>query len=137
MHGAHGAGRGVGFFHLAQNLRLAHHHRVQARSHAKQVPDGFAFAVFVQVRLVVGRIQLKVVAQKAAQVHRAIFGLGQHFHPVAGGEDDTFFDPRMPRQAPQRLRQPRLGNGQALPHFHRRRLVVHPDELKLHDWTNP
>ncbi len=137
VHRAHSAGRGIGFFHLSQNLRLAHHHGVQAGSHAKQVTDRLALAVFIQVRLVVGGIQLKVIAQKTAQVHRAIFGLGQHFHPVAGGEDHSFFHAGMPRQPPQRLGQPRLGDGQALAHFHRRGLVIHPDELKLHDWTNP
>ena len=55
VHRAHGAGRGIGFFHLSQNLRLTHHHRIQARGHAKQVTDRIALAVFVEVRLVVRR----------------------------------------------------------------------------------
>jgi len=31
----------------------------------------------------------------------------------------------------------RLGTTDPLTHFYRRSLVVHPDELKLHDGTNP
>ena len=137
MHRSHRAGRGIGLFHLPQNLRLTHNHRVQTRGHAKQVPDRIAFAVFIKVRLVVRWIQLKVVAEKGTQVHHTIFRLRQHFHPVTGRQDDPFIHARMPRQALQCLGQSRLGDGQSLPHLDRRRLVVHPDELKLHDWTNP
>ena len=43
----------------------------------------------------------------------------------------------LPGETPQRIGQARLGDGQALPHFHWRGLVIHPNELKLHDWTNP
>ena len=137
VHRAHCARRGIGLFHLSQNLRLTHHHRIQTGSHAEQMTHGIALAVFIKVSFVVGGIQLKVVAQKSTQVDRAIFRLGEHFHPVASGENDPLFHPRMPRQPPHGIRQMSFGDCQALAHFDRRGLVVHPDELKLHDWTNP
>ena len=40
----------IGFLHLAQNLRLADHHRVQARRHAKKMPHGVLLPVFVDMR---------------------------------------------------------------------------------------
>ena len=43
-------GRGVGVLELAQDLRLAHHHRIQAGRHAEQVMDGVAALVPVEVR---------------------------------------------------------------------------------------
>ena len=36
--GSHGPGRRVSFLHLAQNLRFAHDHRIQTRSHAEHMP---------------------------------------------------------------------------------------------------
>ena len=44
--------------------------------------------------------------------------------------------PGMLGQLLQRLGQTRLGDRQPLAHLDRRRLVVHADELKFHDWTN-
>ena len=43
-------GGGVGGLELAQNLRLAHHHGIQAGGHAEQVVDGVAAFVPVEVR---------------------------------------------------------------------------------------
>ena len=39
-----------GLFHLAQNLRLAHHHRIKARGHAEEVAHRLLVAVLVEVR---------------------------------------------------------------------------------------
>ena len=47
--GAHRPRGRIGFLHLAQNLRFADHHGVQAGGHAKQVADGILLAVFVEV----------------------------------------------------------------------------------------
>ena len=46
-HRAHCPSRSVGFLHLSKNLRFAHDHRIQARSHAEQVPHGIFLAEFV------------------------------------------------------------------------------------------
>ena len=43
-------GRGVGGLELAQNLRLADHHGIQAGGHAEEVMNGLAAFVAVEVR---------------------------------------------------------------------------------------
>ena len=43
-------GGGVGGLELSQNLRLAHHHGIQAGGHAEQMMDGLAAFVAVEVR---------------------------------------------------------------------------------------
>ena len=49
VHRADGARGGVGFLHLAENLRLANHHRVQTGGNAKHVTHGVALAIFVEI----------------------------------------------------------------------------------------
>ena len=95
VHRAYGARRRIGFLHLAENLRLADHHRIEARGDAEKMTNGFALAIFIKVRLEFGGIELKIFAQKTAQIGAAILGLRQQFHPVAGGENQPFFDTRM------------------------------------------
>ena len=46
--------------YLAQNLRLPHHHGVQAGCHAKQVAHCLLIAVFVEMRANLGRVQTEV-----------------------------------------------------------------------------
>ena len=48
--GAGGAGDGEGLFYLAENLRLADDHGVEAGGHAEEMADGVLIAVFVDVR---------------------------------------------------------------------------------------
>ncbi len=51
VHGSDGAGRGIGFFHLAQNLGLAHDHRIETGRDPEDMADGLRFAKFIDVRL--------------------------------------------------------------------------------------
>ena len=48
--GSGGAGHGEGFFDLAENLRLADNHGIEARGHAEEMADGIFIAVLVEVR---------------------------------------------------------------------------------------
>ena len=41
---------GIGGFQLAENLRLAHHHRIQAGRHAEQMVDGVLALMPVEMR---------------------------------------------------------------------------------------
>jgi len=50
----------------AQDLRLAHHHRIQAGRHAKQVVDGVATLAPVDVRLDGWRTDGLLLGQKAS-----------------------------------------------------------------------
>ena len=126
MHSAHSARGGISFFHLAQNLRLADDHGIQAGRYAKHVADGFGFTIFVQVRLIAGRVKVKVVAQESTQVRAAVASLRQHFDPIAGAKDQAFIHAGMLAQVLQSVGQARFGNGQPLPHFDRRSVVVNP-----------
>ena len=51
MDRAHAPGHRVSFFYLAQNLRLAHHHGIQAGSHAEYVAHRFALLKFIDMRI--------------------------------------------------------------------------------------
>jgi hypothetical protein len=77
-----------GVLHLAQDLRLAHHHRVEAGRHAERVTDGLVLQVRVQVRLDLGQRHAALRAE--AREDRGA-GLAGHvgdavdLHAVAGG----------------------------------------------------
>ena len=48
--GSRGARDGKGFFDLAENLRLANHHGIEAGGHAKEMADSFLVTILVEVR---------------------------------------------------------------------------------------
>ena len=48
--GPGGARHGKGLLDLAENLRLADDHGIEAGGHAEEMADGFLLAVFVEVR---------------------------------------------------------------------------------------
>ena len=48
--GARGARDGEGLLHLAENLRLAHDHGVQAGGHAEEMAHGLLVVMLVDVR---------------------------------------------------------------------------------------
>ena len=76
---------------------------------------------------------MKVITHKAAQVHGSIFRLSQDFYAIAGRQDQPLVNSRVLCQPLDGLMQLRIRNGQALTHFDRCGLMVHADELKLHD----
>ena len=98
--------------------------------------DRFALAIFIQVRLILRWIELEILAQKPAQIGGAVLSLSQHLHAIARTQDQTFVHSGVFCQAAHRVRQTGFRDGQPLTHFDRRAIVVHPDELKIHDWTN-
>ncbi len=134
---AHTASDGVGVFHLAQNLRLSDDHGVEARRHSEQMANGFPLPEFVEVRLEVDRIDVKVFVQKAAQIYGLPGTGGQQLDAVASRNNQPFLDAGMLRQELMRLGQAALGNREPLPNFDGRGLVVDPDKLQHHDCTNP
>ena len=60
------ARHGECFFHLAQNLRLAHHHRVEAGGHAEQVAHRLLVAILEKMRARTDCLDAKVVGKKTA-----------------------------------------------------------------------
>src|SRR5579872_2585039 len=85
---------GVGGFELAENLRLAHHHRIEAGGDTEEVCDGVAVGEGVEVR----PHPLALYAARAGQesvdhalVVRLVVGAGDRdLHAIAGGEDHSF-----------------------------------------------
>ena len=135
-HGADRAGGGIGFLDLAENLRLADDHRVEAGGDAEDVADRFIFAKFVEMTFELAEIDLEILAQEFAQIARAILHVGDEFHAVAGGNDHALGNGGMLGQSLAGLGQARFGNRQALAHFDRRGLVIHADELESHEAIN-
>jgi hypothetical protein len=74
--------------HLAEDLRFAQHHRIEAGSDAERMADGIVLRQHVQVRTQFGKIQLVVVGEEMGghveRVGRAAGGV--HLGAVAGGQ---------------------------------------------------
>ncbi len=133
-------GRGVGGLELSQNLRLAHHHGIQAGRHAEEVMDRVAAFVAIEVRPDAGRADRFVIAPGScrrwlARIHRVLGGQGD-FHAIAGGENHGFGDALARLQIGQRRGQRFLAEGQAFAHLDRRRLVAHACDQQLHGFSN-
>jgi len=80
-------------------LGLAYHHRIQAGSHAEQVPHRITLAVFVEMLVDGAGFDLEVLADEATEISRAVGRARQKLHPVAGGDDQRLLDAGMPGQA--------------------------------------
>src|SRR5207302_2033129 len=94
VHGADTSGGSVGLFYLAEDLRLAHHHGVEAGGDAKEVANDILPAEFVKVLAQSGGIDLKTVGDEMVQLwcRRRRQIRNQQLHAIAGGEDKSLFD---------------------------------------------
>ena len=126
----------VGFFYLAENLRFADDHRIQARGHAEEMPDRVFLAKFVQVGIQFFRLQMKMVVQKSAQIGVAVGGVRDDLDAVAGRDDHALFDAGVGRQLAAGIGQARFRDRQPLADFERRALVIHANELESHEAAN-
>ncbi len=116
------------FFYLAQNLRLAHHHRIETRRHPEKVPHGLLVAVLVEVVLQHRPVQPEMILQKLRKIHRRRLNRGHNLHPVAGRNDHALRHPRQSRKGPRDLGQIFARNGDPLPQVNGRGLVVYADQ---------
>ncbi len=131
-----GAGGGVGFLHLSEDLRLADHHGIQAGGDAEDVLDGLKLLVLEDVGFELAGTEAEEVAHKLLQIAIAVLRARKDFHPVAGGDDHALLDTTDRGELTERLRQTRVGNGESLSHFHRRRLVIYTQYKKIHGAMN-
>ena len=127
---------GEGFFHLAQNLRLAHHHGVEAGSHAEKMAHRLLITVVVNVRRQLRRINAEVAVKKRRQVGVRILERGQQLHPIAGGNDHALANARHVRQRARCFRQILTGDRDPLAQRDGRGLVIHSYEYKSHCGPN-
>ena len=82
--GTDGSCSRISFLHLTQDLRFAHHHRVQARGDAEDVPYRVLLAELIQMSIECARIEMKMIVQESAQIGMAVRGMGDDLDAVAG-----------------------------------------------------
>ncbi len=131
-HRALGARHSEGLFYLAQDLRLAHHHGIEAGGHAEEMVHRFAVAVLVQMRSQNRSINAKVIGKKSAQRHLLAFNGGNQLHAVAGGNDHALGYPGGRSQGARGLCQLIARDGNLLPQRDRRGFVIHANERQCH-----
>ena len=116
--------------HLAKDLRLAQHHRVEAGGDPKDVPHGIAVDVGVEHRLNGGGIDTSEARElpegcRAGRAGR--FGHPVHLHPIAGGEDE-----QLGGDAQQNVAQLVLLHRERFAQVDGRRLVVEAGHKESH-----
>ncbi len=74
--------------------------------------------------------------QEPAQIGSSILGGGQDLYAVARAQNHAFIDAGVLSQALAGVGQTGFGNRQPLAHLHRCAVVVHADELQLHEEMN-
>ena len=113
-------GEFVGLLELAENFRLAEHHRVDAARHAEKVID--TLRVAVRVQFVAGRrVDAVEVAKKPAQrlAKRGVVvtSRGINLDTVARGENHCFVGDALLAHLAKRVGDLCVGKGKALPQF--------------------
>ncbi len=100
------AGISKRFFHLAEDLRLAQHQRIEAAGDAHQMADGVIILVPVEALTQVFFVEAVIVAQPADQRFLQIvllFDAEIEFRAVAGRQHYPTLHHRLSQQALQRL----------------------------------
>ncbi len=115
---------------------LAENHRIQTRSHAKEMTGG----PLSRFRVGVGRDECGAIAcQPLEHSPHAGFcrrGIGRghvQFRPVAGRQQDGLGRSRVAPDIPQHGRHACAIERQALPQFEGRGVVVDAEQLDVHD----
>ena len=101
-------GERIGALQLAQDLRLAHDHRIQAGGHAEQVADRVRTVVVIQVGRDPARLHAARFRQKL--VHRIdgiarFLGRNRNLHAIAGRKNHAFHHARPLAQTVESFRQ--------------------------------
>src|SRR4029077_13149275 len=102
--------------------------------------EDMAYCIFlaelIEVWVEIFRFEVEVLVKKSAQIGRAVAGMGDHLHAIAGGDDHALLDSGMSGKIAAAIGQARLRNREALAHFERGALVIHADELVSHEAAN-
>ena len=128
---SHRRGRRVLVLHLAEDLRLADHHRVEAGSDPEEMPDSLAPGVPIEVG---GEERLghRVIAREEARERGAdrlgIRAAGDHLDPIAGREDRALRHPFHLDQPPERRLELPVAEREAFAHLHGGAPVVQADD---------
>ncbi len=126
------ARHGERLFHLAENLRLAHDHGIQAGGHAEEMADRFFVAVLVEVRRENRCFDAEVAREELRNRCFRAVNHGQQLHAVAGGDDHALRHARRRGQGAGGLGQLIAADGDLLPQRDGRGFVVHANECERH-----
>ena len=120
---------------LAEDLRLAEDHRIQARCDPEQMPDGILALVIIQVLVDFVRRYLVVLGNEPPQRRDGrlrLLGCGTQLDPVAGRDDQAFGN----RGQLEHFMQWPLHGGrcecEAFTNFNRCCFVAQPDDDDMH-----
>ncbi len=117
--------------HLAEDLWLAEHHRVEAGSDAEHVAHRILLRMAIEVGLDAARRQRVILGQP---VHRRgrLFGSAIQFHAVAGRQDRRLAHRPAAQQVVQCLRQALRVERHLLANVERGRMVIDAESEYLH-----
>ena len=124
--------------HLAEDLVLADHHRVEAGRHREQVAHRAVLVVHVQVLGQLVRRHAAVPREQLADRGDAgveAVHLGVHLHPVAGGDDERLGDGFGLHDVAEQLGEGIAADRGALQDRHRGALVAESDHQHAHLFT--
>ncbi len=130
--GARGASDGEGFLDLAENLRFADDHRVQAGGDTKEMADGVLVAMLIDVRGEQAGVKFKVAVKERRQVRVRRFERGENLDAVTGGDNHALGDAGSGGEGAGGLGQVIAGDGDAFAELNGRGLVVDADDRKGH-----
>src|SRR5262249_2000655 len=117
--------------HLAENLRLADHHRVEPGSHAERVPDRFALRQRVEVGLELLWLD-PVIPGEPIECGLRLTERAVDLGPIARRQDSGFFDRLVPGELRQGRAQALSVERYALADRERRGLVIQSQREELH-----
>ena len=120
-----------GLLHLAEDLRLAQHQRVQPGRHPEQVAHrvGLVVAIQVGVQVVAGAL---LAGQPVGQRIGAVVAAGVDLGAVAGGQQHRLLHAGLRAQRLQRPRQRVRAERHRLAQGNRRGLVVDAEDVQGH-----
>ena len=120
-------------FHLAENLRLTEHLRVEPTGNAKRMRDGTIGIQRVRVWRKRGRRQIARAFEPARDRFRRT-AMKVHLGAIARREDRRFLDHPARRELTQRARQRVRRERHALAYVERRSRVIESERVERHEW---
>ncbi len=130
-----GLGQREGVLHLAEDLRLADHHGVEAGRHAEGVAHGVAIEVRIEDGLHGAEVEAAVAAQVAEHRRPRLarrLGHAVHLDPVARGQDHELGEQAAALDVAQHLAQLVLLDRELLAQADRRVLVAEAGDEERH-----
>ena len=126
----------VGFFDLAENLRLADHHGVEARGHAEEMTDGVSIVVPINVRSKQRGLKAELAIEETGEIGGGRLDDREHLDAIAGGDDHALGDSGHGGEGAGDFGELLAGDGDALAQLDGRGFVVDADEYEGHGAPN-